>query len=275
MTARDADGHLIGDKRWQDGASLPHEEFLEAVFDFCDAHLGSDRLVACGHRIVHGGDLFSAPARLTPAVMAQLEGLDALAPLHQPHNLSAARAAMAARPEAPQIGVFDTAFHQTICPLVRRYGLPFALEDKGIHKYGFHGLSYTWLTRRLRAIDHDLASRRIIFAHLGAGASLCATVDGQSCDTTMGFTALDGLVMSTRSGSVDPGVVLHLMSAEGMNPSDITKLLYYQSGLLGVSGVSGDVRTLLASKAPRASAAIELFCYRAAREIGSLAITIG
>lgn len=275
LSARGADGQIVEDRVWPDGAGLAHEAFLHAVLDFCDAHLGADRLVCAGHRVVHGGDLFAEPVMLNAQVMDQLESLDALAPLHQPHNLAAAHAAMAARPDLPQVAVFDTAFHQSITPVARRFGLPRAYEERGVRRYGFHGLSYAWLTRRLAKLDPDLASGRVVFAHLGAGASLCATLNGVSQDTTMGFTALDGLVMSTRCGALDPGVVLHLMSADGMSAEDITALLYKKSGLLGVSGVSGDMRTLLASDNPHAAEAVDLFVYRVAREIGALAMTLG
>ncbi len=274
LKASHSTGAVVLDRVFDAGEALTHEDFLTAIFDFCDARLGAGRLVAAGHRIVHGGANFHQPVRLDANTLAVLEGLDALAPLHQPHNLAAAQAAMAARPGLTQIGCFDTAFHHTLSATARRLGLPRALEAKGVRRYGFHGLSYAWLTRRLRKLDPDLAQGRVIFAHLGSGASLCATLDGVSFDTTMGFTALDGLVMGTRCGSLDPGVVLYLLDTEKMSPSEVTELLYKRSGLLGVSGLSGDVRRLVQSKDPAAAEALDLFAWRAARETCALTMPI-
>jgi acetate kinase len=275
LIARDQTGAVVEETQWSQDAHLTHETFLASVMGFCERHLGSAELVAVGHRIVHGGGHFTGPVKLDADVLDALEALDILAPLHQPHNLTAARASAAARPDVPQVGVFDTAFHQTISPTLQRFGLPRALEAQGIRRYGFHGLSYEWLTRRLQAVDPGLAAGKVILAHLGAGASLCAIRNGHSIETTMGFSTLDGLMMATRCGALDPGVVLHLMTAGTMSPGEVSDLLYKQSGLLGVSGISGDMRTLLQSEAPEAREAVDLYTWRVAREIGSLTMALG
>jgi acetate kinase len=204
-----------------------------------------------------------------------LEALSPLAPLHQPHNLAPVRAIMALAPDLPQIVCFDTAFHHGRAEVATRLALPRALHDRGIRRYGFHGISYAYVARRLAMIDPALAAGRVIVAHLGNGASLCAMAGGHSVDTSMGFTALDGLVMGTRCGSLDPGVILHLLQQEGMTAADIEALLYKQSGLLGVSGVSSDMRALWASADPHAMEAIDLFVWRAAREAAALMPALG
>jgi acetate kinase len=232
-------------------------------------------IVAAGHRVVHGGDRHAAPVLLTPPVIAELERLCPLAPLHQPHNLAGIRAVGALRPALPQVACFDTAFHQTQPELARLFPLPRALSDAGIKRYGFHGLSYEYIARRLPSLPALAGRRKVIVAHLGNGSSLCAMQDGRSVASTMGFTALDGLMMGTRTGSLDPGVLLYLMEERGMTANGLTQLLYKQSGLLGVSGISHDMRTLLASNEPRAKLAVDLYVYRAAREIGSLAAALG
>jgi acetate kinase len=275
LTARDSSGRLVEDRTWDRGADLGHEAFLQAVLDFCQSHLGPDRLVCAGHRIVHGADLFAGPILLSPERIDTLERLDPLAPLHQPHNLAAVRAAANLCPDLPQVASFDTAFHQSLSPTARRFALPRSLEAKGVKRYGFHGLSYQWLTRRLAAMDPMLAKGRVIFAHLGAGASLCAASNGVSIDTTMGFTALDGLVMATRCGAIDPGVVLHLVTTEGLTPSQATDLLYKRSGLLGVSDLSSDMRVLLESPEPASAEAVDLFVHQIVRQIGALSMSLG
>ncbi len=274
LIARDGDGQVVNETFWPDGANMTHEDFLVRVLSFCDGCLGDRDLSVIGHRIVHGGDQFVVPAFLTQETLEALRALEVLAPLHQPHNLAAARAAAKVRADVPQIGVFDTAFHRTISPTARRLGLPRAFERKGIRRYGFHGLSYEWLTRRLQVIDPALASGRVIFAHLGSGASLCATISGRSVSTTMGFSTLDGLLMSTRCGALDPGVVLHLMLTEGLTVDDMSDLLYKHSGLLGVSGISGDMRTLLNSERSEAQEAIDLFTWRVAEDIAALTMPL-
>lgn len=233
------------------------------------------RIGAVGHRIVHGGRSFTEPVRITDTVLAQLRQLVPLVPLHQPYNLDIVEIAAGFLPGAPQVGCFDTAFHASRPRLDFLYGLPRAFADDGIVAYGFHGLSYAHVASVLKERDGERAGGRTIVAHLGSGASLCAMLSGRSMTTTMGFSALDGLLMSQRCGSLDPGVILHLLTERKMSPEEISELLYEQSGLLGVSGISGDMETLLSSSDPRAAEAIDLFVYRIGRSMGSLAAAIG
>lgn len=237
--------------------------------------LGGRRLAAIGHRVVHGGMRFAEPLLVDEEAIAALQALVTLAPLHQPHNLAPIRAYRAARPGVPQVACFDTAFHRAQPAIAQSFALPGRFAQDGVRRYGFHGLSYEYIARRLPELDAALADARVVVAHLGNGASLCAMRGGRSVASTMGFTALDGLVMGTRCGSLDPGVVLHLMDRYAMGPREIEALLYRQSGLLGVSGISSDMRVLRASPDPRAREAIDLFVYRAVREIGSLAAALG
>lgn len=232
-------------------------------------------VVAVGHRIVHGGRSFTSATVLDADAIDRLRELVPLAPTHQPRNLEIVALAQDLLPSAVQVGCFDTAFHAARPQLAKLYGLPMALADEGLQSYGFHGLSYASIAAALRKRCGPGAGGRTIVAHLGSGASLCAMQEGQSVATTMGFSPLDGLVMSTRCGALDPGVVLHLLQERGMRPEDVTRLLYEQSGLLGVSGISGDMRVLLGSDDPRAALALDLFVYRAGREIGSLAAALG
>lgn len=246
-----------------------------ALLDWAEAESGGGELIAVGHRIVHGGTKFAGSARVSDDVLAAIDSLAPLAPLHQPHNLAPIRAILEARPGLPQVACFDTAFHRGRAPVTTRFALPREYEDEGIERYGFHGLSYEYIASALPNVAPDLASGRVIVAHLGNGASLCALLNGKSIDTTMSFTALDGVPMGTRSGSIDPGVLLYLMREKGMNAEALEDLLYHRSGLLGVSGLSGDMRVLLSSESERARDAIELFCFRISREIGALAATLG
>jgi acetate kinase len=269
---------LFGDSRIAQGKSEGihgnYDVLLGDVLKWADDHLDGGALTAVGHRIVHGGD-FTQAVLLDEATMTALTALAPLAPLHQPHNLAAVRALAKLRPGLPQVGCFDTAFHQTMDATARRFGLPQALEKSGIRRYGFHGLSFEYIAGRLREIAPAQASGRIIIAHLGSGASLCALKAGRSIDTTMSFTPLDGLVMATRCGALDPGVLLYLMQARGMDAAGLQELLYHRSGLLGVSGISDDMRVLLVSDDAGARAAIELFVWCAAREIGALSASLG
>lgn len=271
--ARTPDGTSLADRRFPAGTRFA--AVLDALLGFVADHLGGDRLGAVGHRVVHGGTIFDRPVRVTDAVLDALDALTPLAPLHQPHNLAPIRAIAASRPELPQVACFDTAFHHGMPVLATRFALPRDLTAAGIRRYGFHGLSYEFIARRLRDLAPELAAGRVIAAHLGNGASLCAMAAGRSVDTTMGFTALDGLMMGTRSGSLDPGAVLHLITQRGMTAAAVEDLLYHRSGLLGVSGISNDVRTLLASADPHAAEAIDLFVFRIARETGALAAVLG
>ena len=250
-----------------------HERF--DALGFLREQSAGHALLAVGHRVVHGGASFAQPVRIDDAILGALERLVPLAPLHQPHNLAPVRALLLDAPALPQVACFDTAFHRTQSRLATSFGLPRAIAESGVQRYGFHGLSYEYIASALPDIDAKAASGRTVVAHLGNGASMCALLGGKSVATTMGFTALDGLMMGTRPGAIDPGVILHLMDAHRMDARAIERLLYHESGLLGVSGVSSDMRTLLASSDPNAAFAIELFCYRATREIGSLAAALG
>lgn len=251
-----------------------HEAALAWLFDWLHAH-SDGNLLGAGHRVVHGGEHFAEPELINAKVVTKLERLIPLAPLHQPHNLAAIRALMTLRPALPQVACFDTAFHRTQDMLARHFALPRDLTASGIQRYGFHGLSYEHIADVLPQHLGERANGRVIVAHLGNGASLCAMHHRKSVATTMGFTALDGLMMGTRCGAIDPGVVFYLMSEKGMSPQQVEDTFYRRSGLLGVSGVSSDMRELLASPLPEAKEAIDLFCYRASREIGSLAAALG
>jgi len=272
---RDAAGATIFEKTWAHGAKLSHEDLLGPVLDWIDHHLGEAQLVAAGHRIVHGGENFFQPALLDDKALAELAKLSPLAPLHQPHNLAAVAALRALRPSLPQIGCFDTAFHNGMPAVATRLALPRALRESGIRRYGFHGLSYEYIAGRLREVAPKRAAGRVIAAHLGNGASVCAMRDGKSQDSSMGFTGLDGLIMGTRCGIIDAGVLLYLLQAQAMTPADLSALLYQQSGLLGLSGISADMRLLLASDVPAAAEAVESFAYAASRQIAALTVSLG
>ncbi len=274
LLVRDAAGTTLLDRHWPDHTQDTFATVLAAILAFADSHLGGERLAAVGHRIVHGGAEHTAPALVTPALLSALEALIPLDPLHMPHNLLPLRAVAAARAALPQVACFDTAFHATLPPVAQAVAIPRELTGGVIRRYGFHGLSYEYIAGELKRCAPELARGRVIVAHLGAGASLCALLDGRSIATTMGFSALDGLVMATRCGSLDPGVILYL-GRQGHSLADIEDMLYHRSGLLGVSGLSGDIRVLLASKDPSAQAAIALFTYRIATQMGSLAVSLG
>ncbi|MCU0699249.1 MAG: acetate/propionate family kinase [Myxococcaceae bacterium] len=232
-------------------------------------------VVGVGHRVVHGGTRFSTPARIDDEVLAALEGFVPLAPLHQPHNVTGIKAARAAFPGVAQVACFDTAFHRTRAEVEETYALPRALFDEGVRRFGFHGLSYEYVAGALRTVAPALAKARVVIAHLGSGASMCAVRDGQSVASTMGFSTLDGVPMGTRPGALDPGVVLYLLGQKGLSVSQVEALLYKESGLKGLSGLSNDMRTLLASEAPQAALAVEYFVTRCAREVASLATALG
>ena len=231
--------------------------------------------MAIGHRVVHGGADYARPVLLDAFVLERLAALQQLAPLHQPNNLAPIRQAMEISPEVPQVACFDTAFHRGHPAVADTYALPRGLYDEGVRRYGFHGLSYEYVAERLRTLAPEAARGRVIVAHLGSGASMCALADGRSIESTMGFTALDGLVMGTRPGQLDPGVVLHLVADRGMSPEAVSDLLYHRSGLKGLSGISNDMRDLLASPDPSAAFAIDYFVHRAALSAGMLAAALG
>jgi acetate kinase len=274
LLARDAAGAVLAERRWPGGVTPSFAVVLKALLDFTDDHLGRDGLAAVGHRVVHGGADHIAPELITPALLTALEALTPLDPLHMPDNLAPMRAVAAVRPALVQVACFDTAFHHTLPAVAARFALPRALSAAGVRRYGFHGLSYEYIAGCLKQQSPALARGRVIAAHLGSGASLCALDNGSSIATTTGFSALDGLVMATRCGSLDPGVILYL-GRQGHSFDEIEDMLYRRSGLLGVSGVSGDIRVLLASDDPHAREAIELFTYRIATEAGALVSALG
>ena len=276
FTATDAAGQPAGETRWAAGATLGHDGALEHIIDWLKAAHGGDyRLAAVGHRVVHGGTDYAAPVRLDAAVVAKLEQLVPLAPLHQPHNLAPIRTLLERTPELPQVACFDTAAHRSNPPLAQMFALPQELTDAGVRRYGFHGLSYEYIASALPRFDERAARGKTVVLHLGNGASMCALEAGRSVASTMGFTAIDGLPMGTRCGALDPGVVIHLMDERKLDVRAIEKLIYTQSGLLGVSGISSDMRALLESSDPRAALAVDLFVYRIGRELGSLAAALG
>jgi acetate kinase len=251
-----------------------HETVLPVLHEWIAGHTDDLRVAAVGHRVVHGGEQFAAPVLIDDAILDQLEKLAPLAPLHQPHNLAPIRVISRIEPDLPQVACFDTAFHRAQPPVSQLYALPRDLTATGIKRYGFHGISYEYIASVLPAIVGDAARGGVVAAHLGNGCSMCAMRDGKSVATTMGFTAVEGLPMGTRSGAIDPGVILYLLTERGMSVGDVTDLLYRRSGLLGVSGISNDMRELLASNAAEAAEAIELFVYRISRELGSLAAAL-
>jgi acetate kinase len=257
-------------------ASDPDSDHLFVdVLGFIEDRFGDRRLVAVGHRIVHGGPDYSGPVELTDDVYAKLEALTPLAPLHQPRCLEPVRTIKALRPALTQIACFDTAFHHGLTPPANRFAIPRRYEKRGVRRYGFHGLSFEYVAGRLAATAPQLITKRTVIAHLGNGASLCGLRDGRSIDTTMGLTPLDGLVMGTRCGTIDPGMLLYLQQHEKMSVEDVQRLLYHESGLLGVSGISSDMRVLLASGEPAAREAVELFTFRAAQQVAMMATTLG
>ncbi|UQD74959.1 acetate/propionate family kinase [Bradyrhizobium japonicum] len=245
------------------------------VLGFIEERFADHRLRAVGHRIVHGGPDYSGPVELTDDVYAKLDALTPLAPLHQPRCLEPVRTIRAIKPDLAQIACFDTAFHHSMAAPASRFALPRRYEERGIRRYGFHGLSFEYVAGRLAKIAPQLVARRSVIAHLGNGASLCALRDGRSVDTTMGLTPLDGLVMGTRSGTIDPGVLLYLQQHENMSVGDVQHLLYHESGLLGVSGISADMRVLLASREAAAREAVDLFVFRTVQEIAVMAASLG
>ncbi|MGH7099161.1 MAG: acetate/propionate family kinase [Stellaceae bacterium] len=275
FVAADKDEHAPSRREWPAGAALGHEDFLGGILDWIGRSRGAGRIVAAGHRVVHGGTAFRAPVIVEQRVLAELGRLVPLAPLHQPHNLAAIRALAALRPELAQVACFDTAFHHTLAPAAAHFALPREFAQGGVRRYGFHGLSYEYIASVLPKAAPEIAGGRVIVAHLGNGASLCALRGGQSVDTTMGLTALDGVPMGTRCGALDPGVILYLLQQRGLDAAAVEDLLYQRSGLLGVSGISGDMRTLLASPDPHAAEAVELFVFRIVREAGALIATLG
>ncbi|HET6184817.1 MAG TPA: acetate/propionate family kinase [Acetobacteraceae bacterium] len=270
----DGAGKVVSERSW-DKAGFGHAEATHALMAEAQTLLRGVPVVAAGHRVVHGGTEFAEPVRVTADVIARLSRLIPLAPLHEPHNIAPMQTILEVAGHVPQVACFDTAFHRRQPELAQMFGLPREMTEHGIRRYGFHGLSYEYITCRLREQAPDLAAGKVVIAHLGNGASLCAVRAGSSIASTMGFSAVDGLMMGTRSGALDPGVLIYLMDERGMDARALEDLLYRNSGLLGVSGISSDMRALRASKEPAAAEAIALFVYRIVREIGSLAAALG
>jgi len=269
LTISDVAGQQVQDRQWPvDG--FDHRKATSVIVEQAIELLGGARVAAVGHRVVHGGTDFAAPIRVDDEVIDKLRALCPLAPLHQPHNLAAIEAIAEGAPGIPQVACFDTAFHRNQPELAQIFALPREITQAGVRRYGFHGLSYEFVSKRLGELAPELTDGRVLIAHLGNGASMCAVRAGRSMATTMGFTAVDGLMMGTRCGSIDPGVLLYLMDERGMGPRVIEDLIYRRSGLLGVSGISSDMRTLRASRDSSAAQAIDLFVYRIVRDIGSL-----
>jgi acetate kinase len=275
FSAKDAAGRVKEEKSWGKGMQLGHGGAIDHLVAFLRASLQGDRLAGVGHRVVHGGMDYTVPVRVNSDVLHALEKFVPLAPLHQPHNLSSIRLVLERLPQLPQVACFDTSFHRSNPELAQMFALPAQFHAEGVRRYGFHGLSYEYIASVLPQVDAKAAAGRTIVLHLGNGASMCAMQAGRSVTSTMGFTAVDGLPMGTRCGAVDPGVIMYLIDQRGMDVRAIEKLVYNQSGLLGVSGISSDMRALLASEDPRARTAIDLYVYRIGRELGSLAAALG
>jgi acetate kinase len=272
--------HLLEGRRVADiPIAAPLDDDLHGVIDevlgWLVHHFEIEGIAVVGHRVVHGGDLFSGPTRVTPHTLEQMASLIPLAPLHQPYSVRLMRAILTTRPDLPQIASFDTAFHRTQSDIVRRYAIPRDLFDKGLKRYGFHGLSYRSIATAFARAEPRLAAGKVIVAHLGSGASLCALEAGVSRDTTMGFSTLDGVPMATRPGALDSGVLLYLMAQMGLGAAELEDLLYHRSGLLGLSGISADSRALVASSDPHAAEALAIFALRIAGAVASLATTLG
>ncbi|MDA8139597.1 MAG: acetate/propionate family kinase [Desulfobacteraceae bacterium] len=273
--AKAPNGKILSEKAWPKGASLNHEEAIDHIIGYLRSEVAHHTLVGIGHRVVHGGRSYQQPVRVDAMVLKVLETFIPLAPLHQPHNLAPIRRALERVPDLPQVACFDTAFHRTQPAVAQMFALPAELHEAGVLRYGFHGLSYEYISSVLPGIDPVAAKGRCIVLHLGNGASMCAMLQGRSMASTMGFTAVEGLPMGTRSGSLDPGVILYLLSQRGMSPAAIEDLIYNKSGLLGVSSISSDMRTLLTSDDPRAKLAIDLFIYRIRCALGALTAALG
>lgn len=272
LSVKNAIGERLAD---QDVAATDGREALDALAGWLRSNYGGSRVLGVGHRVVHGGSRFKGPTILNAEVLRELYQLVPLAPLHQPHNLAAIEAVSERLPGIPQVACFDTSFHRGQPEVAELVPLPLELRQQGLQRYGFHGLSYEYIASVLPQVAPEIARGRVIVAHIGSGASLCALKEGKSVDSTLGFTALDGLCMGTRPGSIDPGVVLHLFQGLNLTAKEVETLLYKKSGLLGISGISNDMRDLLGRNEPAARLAVDYFVYRAAKEIGALTAVLG
>jgi acetate kinase len=274
LSAKDAQGEVLV-KETLSAAVSDGNAAIEALASWLRSKWSGARVLAVGHRVVHGGVRFSQPIVLTRQILADLSELIPLAPLHQPYNLAAIEAVFNRLPDVPQVACFDTGFHSHHSEVANLVPLPRGARNSGLQRYGFHGLSYEYIASVLPEVAPEIAKGRVIVAHLGSGASLCALKDGKSIDSSFGFTALDGLCMGTRPGALDPGVVLYLFQNLGLTVKEVESMLYKQSGLLGISGISNDMRDLLSRSEPEASLAVDYFVYRAAKEIGALTAVLG
>jgi acetate kinase len=274
FSAKDANGAKLADDKLgaevSDGAAA-----LNVLAEWLRARYGGGRVLGVGHRVVHGGARFASPTIVSPQVVAELRELIPLAPLHQPYNLAAIEAVFERLPDVPQVACFDTSFHHSNSAVAALVPLPSDMRKSGLRRYGFHGLSYEYIASVLPEVAPEIARRRVIVAHLGSGASMCALNEGKSVDNSLGFTALDGLCMGTRPGALDPGVVLYLFQTLGLSPKEVESILYKKSGLLGISGISNDMRDLVGCNEPDARLAVDYFVYRAAKEIGALTAVLG
>ena len=274
ITVRNGDGEILVDRQ-PDGAVHDGRDALNHLAAWLKATYEGAQIVGVGHRVVHGGAQFTGPVVVTPQILVALHRLTPLAPLHQPHNLAAIEAVFERLPQVPQVACFDTSFHRGQPAVAELIPLPHDICREGMQRYGFHGLSYEYIASVLPRVAPEIASGRVIVAHLGSGASLCALKNGKSFDCSLGFTALDGICMATRPGSVDPGVVLYLFQTLGLSAKEVETILYKRSGLLGISGISSDTRELLRSSDRRARLAVDYFVYRATKEIGAMAAVLG
>jgi acetate kinase len=276
FVVRDDGGELLSESYWEAvGGGEGHNLAFQQIAHWLDDFMGERTLMAVGHRVAHGGERYGQPVLIDEDVLRELNRLIPLVPLHQPNNLAAIRAVISRDPDLPQVACFDTAFHCGRPAVSERMGLPFDLFEQGVRRYGFHGISYEYIVSRLQQLAPKQAGGRVVVAHLGSGSSMCAIREGRSVDTTMGFSSLDGLPMGTRCGSLDPGVLLYLMRRDGLAVGALEELLYKRSGLLGLSGVSNDMRALHASDDPRAGEAIDYFVYRIGQELGALTASLG
>jgi len=274
LKAKDAKGSLLADRQLDTGIS-DGRKAISALAEWLGSHYSGARVLGVGHRVVHGGPSLAHPVLITPDVLAELRRLIPLAPLHQPYNLAAIEAAAERLPGVPQVACFDTSFHRGQPAVAELVPLPREICRDGVQRYGFHGLSYEYIASVLPDVAPEIATGRVIVAHLGSGASLCAIKNGKSVDSTLGFTALDGLCMGTRPGAIDPGVILYLFQNLGLGVKDVETMLYKKSGLLGISGISNDMRDLLSSTEPAARLAVDYFVYQAAKQIGALTAVLG
>jgi acetate kinase len=275
FSAKNGAGELLTERAFDPHAVHDGSTAIDALAGWLRSRYGGARVQGVGHRVVHGGARFTGPTRVTPQVVEELRALIPLAPLHQPHNLAAIEAVFERLPDVPQVACFDTSFHRGQPAVARVVPLPRNVCRGGVERYGFHGLSYEYIASVLPTVAPEIAGGRVVVAHLGSGASMCAFKDGKSIDSTLGFTALDGLCMGTRPGALDPGVVLYLFQELGLTAKDVEGILYKKSGLLGISGISNDMRDLLGNADPNARLAVDFFVYRAAKEIGALAAVLG